>query len=56
LVIDDKVYSYEEDDVLAPIGDKAFLSESLESNKNLTNYDCFNEKTTGSEWIGKYKS
>lgn len=55
LNIDDKVYSYEENDVLPPIGDSSFLRESLESNKNLTNYDCFGEKTTGEEWVQRYK-
>ncbi len=49
------MYSYEEDDVLPPIGDSTFLFESLESNKNLTNYDCFSEKTTGAEWVERYR-
>lgn len=49
------MYEYTEEDVLPPIGDDSFLHESLESNKNLIKYDCFNEKLKGHDWVEKYK-
>jgi hypothetical protein len=50
-----KVYGYTEHDVLPPIGDDSFLRESLQSNKNLIKYDCFDEELKGHAWVEKYK-
>lgn len=53
---DEKVYGYQENDILEPLGDDKFLYECLESNKNLIKYDCFDEEVSGKEWVNKYRN